>query len=212
MALEPILEAVERYYTGRLLQHGPTPAGVDWNGEASQKMRFAQLLRALEPLPGAPLSVLDFGCGYGALVPFLESREVAFTYYGFDISPEMIAEARRTWRGRTFSTDLSALPAADVVVASGIFNVRLEAHEDAWKAHVQKTLRLIHERASRAWAANFLTAYSDPEKMRPDLHYADPGLLMDFVKRNLSRHVSVLHDYGLYEFTLSARKEPWGAP
>jgi SAM-dependent methyltransferase len=208
MALERILEPVERYYTGRLLTHGPTPAGVDWNSEASQVLRFAQLVRALEPLP-SPFSILDFGCGYGALVPFLQGRGAPFTYFGYDISEAMIVRARASFPEMTFSTDLKALPETEIVVASGIFNVRLEADEEAWKAYIQETLEAIHGRAAFGWAANFLTSYSDKEKMRKELHYADPGALLGFVKGRFTRHASVLHDYGLYEFTLSARREPW---
>ena len=36
---------------------------------------------------------------------------------------------------------------------------------------------------------------------------ADPAFFFDWCKRNFSRHVSLLHDYGLYEFTLLTRKD-----
>ena len=51
-----------------------------------------------------------------------------------------------------------------------------------------------------------VTSYSDPEFMRPDLYYADPRFLFDYCKRKLSRHVALLHDYGLYEFTVLVRQ------
>ena len=44
-----------------------------------------------------------------------------------------------------------------------------------------------------------------PERMRPDLYYADPCRLFDHCKRRYSRHVALLHDYGLYEFTILVR-------
>ena len=43
--------------------------------------------------------------------------------------------------------------------------------------------------------------------MRPDLYYADPCFLFDYCQRRYSRWVAVLHDYGLYEFTIVVRKE-----
>jgi len=43
--------------------------------------------------------------------------------------------------------------------------------------------------------------------MRPDLYYADPRLYFDYCKRNFSRHVALLHDYGLWEFTVIVRYE-----
>jgi hypothetical protein len=43
--------------------------------------------------------------------------------------------------------------------------------------------------------------------MRADLFYADPCVYFDLCKRRYSRQVALLHDYGLYEFTLIVRKE-----
>jgi hypothetical protein len=64
----------------------------------------------------------------------------------------------------------------------------------------------MHEFTARGFAFNCLTAYSDQDKMRPDLHYADPCELFDICKRKYSRNVALLHDYGLYEFTILVRK------
>ena len=38
------------------------------------------------------------------------------------------------------------------------------------------------------------------------LYYADPGRLFDLCKRRYSRNIALLHDYGLYEFTILVRK------
>ena len=54
-----------------------------------------------------------------------------------------------------------------------------------------------------------LTKYSDADRMTecPDLFYGDPLLFFDFCKRNFSRNVALLHDYGLYDFTILVRKD-----
>ena len=59
----------------------------------------------------------------------------------------------------------------------------------------------------RGFSSNFLTKYSDADKMRPDLYYADPLFLFDYCKRNFSRNIALLHDYRLYDFTLLIRKD-----
>jgi hypothetical protein len=56
------------------------------------------------------------------------------------------------------------------------------------------------------FAFNCLTSYSDAERKRDYLYYADPCALFDLCKRRYSRNVALLHDYGLYEFTLLVRK------
>jgi hypothetical protein len=41
--------------------------------------------------------------------------------------------------------------------------------------------------------------------MRDHLYYADPGEFFEICKRVYSRNVALLHDYGLYEFTILVR-------
>ena len=43
--------------------------------------------------------------------------------------------------------------------------------------------------------------------MRPYLYYADPLFLFDYCKKKYSKSVALLHDYGLYEFTILVRKD-----
>jgi hypothetical protein len=70
-----------------------------------------------------------------------------------------------------------------------------------WRAHVLTTLATIARISARGFAFNMLTAYSDRDKMRDDLYYGDPCFFFDHCKRQYSRNVALLHDYGLYEFT-----------
>ena len=52
---------------------------------------------------------------------------------------------------------------------------------------------------------NVLTLYSDADKRRADLYYADPLELFTHCRLTFSRFVTLLHDYPLYEFTLLVR-------
>ena len=207
---------VVEYYERKLREFGPTARGVDWNGPESQRLRFVQLLKVLEGWSGAEApTVLDVGCGYGALAGFLRERGIAATYVGYDASPAMLDVARQVYgshEGVTFTADWPGISAADVAVASGLFNVRLQHGDEAWQEYVLDTLRAIHAKTRLGWGANFLTIYSDRERMRADLYYADPRFLFDWCKRNLARDVALLHDYPLYEFTLIVRRVARGSP
>jgi SAM-dependent methyltransferase len=206
-----IVTDVVDYYEGKLATFGATARGVDWKDEASQTKRFEQLARALG-LDGrdGTFSLVDFGCGYGALLPFLRQRR-QFTYVGYDRAPQMIAEAKRIHEDvddATFTSDWSAVPRADFVAASGVFNVRLGWSADDWSAYVLQTLAAINEKAVAGWAANFLTAYSDEDRKRSDLYYAAPAPIFDWCRHSASRWVSLFHDYELYEFTIGVRRHP----
>jgi SAM-dependent methyltransferase len=203
-----VLDAVGRYYSDKLAQHGPTAKGVDWNDAASQDLRFEQLLRVCDA--DEPFTLVDYGCGYGALPMFLTERGYRFGYTGYDISDHMVDEARRLLAGAEhcrFVTSDGDLDQADYAIASGIFNVRLEAGYEAWETHVLATIRRLDELSRRGFSFNMLTSYSDPERMRGDLYYADPSTVFDYCKRHVSRWVALLHDYGLWEFTMLVRKD-----
>lgn len=203
-----VLGAVARYYTAKLMAHGPSARGVDWNDEASQRTRFEQLSRVISA--PEPFSINDLGCGYGAMFAFLAERFSDFAYCGVDISGAMIRAAVRRFRADSrsrFCVGAACPEPADYTFASGIFNVRLRTGAARWRRHVLEILDRMSESSRRGFAFNCLTAYSDPGRTRPDLYYADPCALFDHCKRRYARHVALLHDYGLYEFTLIVRKD-----
>ena len=65
-----ILRSVNDYYSAKIREYGQCPHGVDWNGEESQRLRFKQLLKIVEKKSN--FSIIDVGCGYGALVDYLQ--------------------------------------------------------------------------------------------------------------------------------------------
>jgi SAM-dependent methyltransferase len=207
MQSDEILRSVCNYYTKKVEEHGPTPRGVDWNSRESQELRFQQLMNVIESV--APFSLNDYGCGYGALSAYLRQAGYDCAYHGFDVSESMVDIAGRLDAGPTshFTSRASELAVADYTVASGIFNVKLNTSINDWTVYVLETLDRIDSLSTRGFAFNVLTKYSDGDRMRPDLYYADPCFLFDYCKRKYSRRVALLHDYRLYEFTLVVRKE-----
>jgi len=201
--LSPMLQDVEKYYSEKLAAFGRSPQGADWNSAESQAMRFAQLLRLLNT--DEHFSVNDYGCGYGALVEYMQLHKYTFDYHGYDISRHMISEAESA-HARTphceFFCEKARLSVADYTVASGIFNVRLGTKDSAWLQYIVEVLNEFKALSRKAFAFNALTKYADAGRMRPDLYYADPFALFDYCKTHFSPYVSLLHDYKLYEFTI----------
>lgn len=207
--LTNLLTDVASYYSEKLAEHGDTPLGVDWNGEESQVLRFEQLSKVLSA--SGEFSLNDLGCGYGALLDYLKDKHPSGTYLGVDIAPDMIRSARArhatTPRAR-FITAAEPDQVADYGVASGIFNVRLGRTDAEWFGYLIDTLDVLDRTSCRGFAFNCLTSYSDEERQRDYLYYADPCRLFDLCKNRYSRQVALLHDYGLYEFTILVRKTP----
>jgi SAM-dependent methyltransferase len=199
--------AAAAYYSARFAEHGATARGVDWNGEAAQTLRFEQLLRVVDR-PGR-FALIDYGCGYGALLTHLRAAGSDCDYTGFDLSAPMIEHARGTFASDSaacFTGDEADLQPADFAVASGVFNVRQGASSETWSAYVLESLDRLDALGRRGFAFNLLTSYSDADRMRPDLWYANPERIFDHCRRTYSRNIALLHDYGLYEFTVIVRK------
>jgi SAM-dependent methyltransferase len=204
-----VLVPVAEYYAKKVRDHGPVPAGVDWNSPEGQRLRFDVLL-GVAPAEGE-FSVDDYGCGYGALLDHLRRRPgTRADYLGIDVSPEMVERARLSHPGdeARFALGRSSPRTADFAVASGIFNVRLGASPADWELHMEGCLDEMNGRCRLGFAFNCLSSYSDPPLRRDHLYYGDPRAYFDLCKRRYSRNVALLHDYGLYEFTLIVRKDP----
>jgi len=206
MTDQQLQDRVRQYYEGRLHEHGATARGVDWKSESSQILRFRQLERLWEDEPD--VSLVDYGCGYGALAEHIRARGHRGPYTGFDISRDMADAAVRRGqqlRDCRWTADRGQVQAADYAVASGIFNVKLDASEEDWRAYMFRTIADLASLGTRGFAFNALTSYSDADKRRADLHYADPLELFEHCRCNYSRFVTVVHDYPLYEFTILVR-------
>lgn len=198
--------ATEAYYTRAISRHGAEPLGVDWRCAASQEMRFVQLLKACDF--SAPFSLNDLGCGYGALVGFLRKRHAgaAIDYVGIDLSPAMIAAARRLWRRTRFMVGSVCPGIADYSVASGIFNVKLDQPRAVWERFVTATLRDLHAASRRAFAVNFLAPTAPGQPAVTALYRTAPAPWIRYCERELGGGVDLIADYGLREFTLIVRK------
>ena len=203
-----LLADIADYYASKLALHGPTSQGVDWNGRASHDARHRQFLRLLGAWPDA--SVLDLGCGFGDFYRFLRNNGHPGAFVGYDVSAEMIAAARDlhgTGHDRQWHVGASPAEPADFAVASGIFNVRGETVPDVWARHVEATVDLLAKAGRQGFGFNLLSLSSDPERRRPDLYYADPVAMLAHCLAGYGRHVALLQDYGLYEFTIVVRHE-----
>jgi SAM-dependent methyltransferase len=197
------------YFTEKLEQFGATAKGVDYNGEEARAIRFAELVRIINP--AEKFSIIDYGCGTGAMFDFLHTRDWDFEYYGVDLIEKMVLAGRESHSSFTnahFTTDETQLPVTDYLVAAGIFNIKMDADYNEWQIFTCETLKRMNSLCSKGFAFNMLTKYSDADRMaeRPDLFYGDPLFFFDFCKRNFSRNVALLHDYGLYDFTILVRK------
>lgn len=207
--LQKIEQELKLYYTQKIdCPDGATQMG--WKNRWAQEIRFIQLLKILEG--EVSFTINDLGSGNGSLLRFMLQYlpDKSFEYTGYDILPEMIAEANKLNPGyeNNFAVIRSAqeIKTADYTLASGILNLKYNVPDDEWLSFIHETIASMWAKSNKGVAFNCLTSYSDKEFMQPELYYTDPLALFDFCKKNYTRHVALLHDYREYDFTILLRK------
>jgi hypothetical protein len=181
---------------------------LGWKNKEAQENRFKQLVRNFEFTNGC--SINDLGTGLGDLYFYIENqnKNLDFTFHGYDIYDFMIENCENIFKNKenTFFHKIdenNEILNADYTIASGIFNLKYNANNEEWEQYIFKTIREMFEKSTIGCSFNCLTIYSDKEYMREELFYSDPLKIFDFCKRELSSKVTLNHDYGEYDFTIT---------
>jgi SAM-dependent methyltransferase len=189
------------FFGRHLRHHGDSPQAVRWTARGQQR-RYEAFLAVCGDLEGK--SVLDFGCGKGDFLGFLQSHGVSCSYTGVDIHPDLVALARSKHPEAEFiAADIEEHPlggAFDVVLACGVFNLRVGGIGES----VEAVLPLLFGYAREALHANFLSARAPRHDV--ELHYVDPAWLLDFARGRLSPNALVREDLVPDDVFLSVRR------
>ena len=89
----------------------------------------------------------------------------------------------------------------DYVLSSGALSFKMDNHEE----YIGKMLGKMMEISLKGVAVNFLSSYVDYQ-LEKNFHFS-PEKAFSLAK-NLTKYVSIRHDYPLYEFTLYLYRKP----
>lgn len=203
-------EKVAALYDGNFKDTGLKSTSVGWPTPESHELRFDKLTSVINDSE-TYFSINDFGCGYGALLQYLiNNRNFKVSEFnGYDISKEMLKGARRNLNSYNLQVNLyndeRIFTKADYTFVSGTYNVKCNESDESWKAYIHGSLENINAVSEKGFAFNLLSKYVDWEK--DHLFYGDPLYWFDHCKKYYSKHVSLLHDYPLFEWTIIVKKK-----
>jgi len=208
----PKYRRIMEHYEQRLAEHGATAKGMDWPNEADLRTRFAVMLGLTEKAT-APVDLLDLGCGVGLLCDYLRQEGIAprYRYQGVDLSAKMVDAARQRHPGEKFEVrDVleQPLPAqsVDYVVMNGLLTERVGLDQEGMERFAQAMVESAYAACRRGIAFNVMSTHVD--WTREDLFHWPFDRVAAFLKEKCTRHVVIRADYGLYEYTVYAYREP----
>jgi SAM-dependent methyltransferase len=174
--INELSEGMVSRYSERYKKMGYDVKTLGWGSREQQIFRFHQVLQSGIALSGK--SVIDIGCGFGDFGKFLLEQNIQFSqYFGWDINPDLIAEAT-----------------ADVGVMMGVLNLDFKNRIDNFeysKQLIQTGFKLVKE----VLIVDFLSTRLSSDYPKEDfVFYHDPGQVLDFAL-SLSDNVSLRHDY-----------------
>jgi SAM-dependent methyltransferase len=188
--------AVFRYHRQRIREYGTGSAGaLGWYPEG-QLIRF-QTLAQIGDL--AHRSVLDVGCGYADLYPFLRQRFAGVQYRGIEQMQELLTLAKSRYRHEPAVTLIRGdflrepLPLSDYVLASGSLNYRQRQPDFIYRA-----IEKLYAGCRLGLGFNLLSG--EPEADAPLAAY-DPAAIVAFCK-TLSSQVVLQEGYWNNDFTV----------
>ncbi len=186
-------------YQRAFAKHGLSSKALFWNSYASAALRYRALTQDID-FEGA--RVLDVGCGFGDIVPFISARARDVDYAGIDIVPEFIHEAARRYPDFTFEVadylQESYRFTADYILCNGAFNY---LHEDPVGLRKEVLSRMFHQ-ATKGVAMSMAGGVLLPEpSAKSRVTYVDAQEILSFCFTLTSR-VIFRNDYHDRDFTL----------
>ena len=154
---------LKRAYKDRLAALGPAPKAVFWRNQSTQIARFDALLDLVTTVtPAANPSIADIGCGYGAMLEFLQKtpRYQRFHYIGVDINRAMVNSCKQRFPAQEqlfFVGKQPPLP-VDFCVFSGTFNLCHTMDTSFWHDYIFANLQSCWQRSRCGLVLNLLCA------------------------------------------------------
>jgi len=199
MKKREIKEKVESY-TNSWKKHGSGIQSLQWNSYLSAAKRYRNLV---EDIDFSGKTVLDVGCGFGDIIPFIAAKTDSFTYTGIDLMPQFIEEAKNRYPDREFKFivgDYFTQPLDekfDIVLCSGALNGNMSDPITFRKDAI--TTMLTHSKETCAF--NMAGGKNIKNDTDSNVYYADPEEILAFSK-TLASKVILRDKYHPQDFTL----------
>lgn len=187
-----------RYQKG-FNKYGFGPRALGWKTQQAAEVRYINLIRGIN-FEGR--EVLDVGCGFGGVIPFIEAETKNFNYTGVDLVPEFIKIAKEKNPDFRFQVmDYFKRPwdkMFDIIISSGALNSNIENPLE----YRRKAIQTMFEHASELLVFNMAGGHPQSKNNRGNrVYYIDSHRMLKFCQ-SLAPKVIFRHHYRLNDFTI----------
>lgn len=202
--IEDISEEMIKRYSDRFNKLGKNIKTLGWGSKEQQEYRFKQTL--FSGVEFDKKSILDIGCGFGDYLHFLIANSnqdsLVNSYFGFDINPDLIKEARKDIP-KNIDVDFDVVdilnekaktPIANIGVMLGVLNFNLKDRVnnlDYSKQAITNAFSYVDETLIVDFLSSKLTAEYPKEDF---VYYHNPIDMLEFAL-TLTSNVKLIHNY-----------------
>jgi 2-polyprenyl-3-methyl-5-hydroxy-6-metoxy-1,4-benzoquinol methylase len=206
--VDSISNSLEEHYRSTFSKYGACAQGVDWGSDKE----WASVLRQdmmLDVVKEGDLtddiSILDVGCGYGALLDRINEKSLNYSYVGIDLVEELINEAKHRHNGVEFILEnimnLNHGKKYDYVVCNGIMTQKLKASNIDMDKFSNLLIKKMWSLCNVGIAFNVMSTHVNHQV--ENLYYRNSIELLGWCTSELTSKFKIDASYKLwYEYTV----------
>jgi len=189
----------EDSYLRRFRKYGVDPRTLKWQSRKAAEQRYQEIV-SLVDFKGK--DILDVGCGFGGIIPFIASSVDKFSYTGVDSISQFIFEAKKLYPKQAFiKGDYFAKPLKkkfDIIIANGSLNSNVADN----LAFRKKAIMTMFANAKEAVVFNMAGGHPQPKTAKgSNVWFADAREIEKFCK-GVSPNLTFINHPGRREFTV----------
>jgi len=188
----------KKAYQKTFQKYGVTPKALQWRNSESAEVRYRNLVVDID---FNNKSILDIGCGFSDLIPFIENKSKKFTYTGIDVVPEFIREDQKKYPHHSFLVGdwVKLIGKSDIILCSGVLNNKVKDNQYAYR---KKAISLMYENANEVLAFNMAGGFPQPKNEdKYKVYYVDSQKIFRFCLC-LTNKIILRHHYRKKDFTI----------
>lgn len=186
-------------YRRSFKKYGVDPRALQYSSSKAQEKRFRELIADID---FENKSILDVGCGFADIIPFIEAKTRNVDYTGVDIVPEFIEVCKKKYPKYKFTVvDYFRNPLkkkVDIIITSGTLNANIKNPYE----FKTEAIKVMWEHSNEIVAFNMAGGYPQPQNKKGNrVYYADLNKIVDFCK-TLTTNIIIRKAYSPNDFTV----------